>query len=166
MMRQQTKCTSSIRTYQSTSTSSSMYSYPTSRIYSLTWLRNRIRPSRESTNVFYLMYFYFYIYLTNCVSMQTCLDYCLRGSSMSWMTIRMASLNRKNSFKPCSKFITQILNLNSNLYLICKINLYLLIMIGYRYDFDNDGVISPEDVRLILSYVPIDVSDFYFLIDI
>lgn len=28
-------------------------------------------------------------------------------------------------------------------------------MILYRYDFDRDGFISKEDVRLVLSHIPI-----------
>lgn len=28
----------------------------------------------------------------------------------------------------------------------------------YRYDFDKDGYIKKEDVRLILSYIPIEKS--------
>ena len=28
----------------------------------------------------------------------------------------------------------------------------------FRYDFDRDGYITPEDVRLILSHIPIDNS--------
>ena len=33
---------------------------------------------------------------------------------------------------------------------------YILIrQIAYRYDFDRDGYITKEDVRLILSHIPI-----------
>ena len=31
----------------------------------------------------------------------------------------------------------------------------ILIWLNYRYDFDRDGYITKEDVRLILSHIPI-----------
>ena len=51
-----------------------------------------------------------------------------------------------------SKFTTVTWTPSLNLLLTCKKN---KLMIKFRYDFDKDGYIIKEDVRLILSHVPI-----------
>jgi len=35
-------------------------------------------------------------------------------------------------------------------------NFFLIFLIAFSYDFDRDGSITKEDVRLILSHVPIE----------
>jgi hypothetical protein len=39
--------------------------------------------------------------------------------------------------------------------IVVLLNIVLTNAIYYRYDFDRDGFISKEDVRLILSHIPI-----------
>ena len=57
-----------------------------------------------------------------------------------------------------SKSIIVTLRQRLSFHLICKYYLKTLsnfIHYLYRYDFDRDGYISKEDVRLILSHIPI-----------
>ena len=52
------------------------------------------------------------------------------------------------------KCIIQILKLRSSSLSICK---YLFTLItNNSYDFDKDGYVKKEDVRLILSHIPIE----------
>lgn len=51
-----------------------------------------------------------------------------------------------------SKCITRILTQRSSLHSTCKI----MRIKDHRYDFDKDGFVKKEDIRLVLSHIPIE----------
>ena len=67
-----------------------------------------------------------------------------------------ASLTLRNLFTASSKFITRILKQKLNLHSTCKFTSFSIIAFEIRYDFDRDGYIQKEDVRLVLSHIPIE----------
>ena len=121
----------------------------TSRTFSKIWLPSRMIRIKESIKL-------------HCLPTQIYQVSLEKDFLLFLISVKTIMLISENLYMDFSRFITVKLNCRS----MCMFHSFLrqyfyfnydsiLIFIYFRYDFDKDGYITKEDVRLILSHIPI-----------
>ena len=125
----------------------------TSRTFSKIWLPSRMIKIKESIKL-------------HCLPTQIYQASLEKDFLLFLISVKTIMLISENLYMDFSRFITVIWKLKLNCRSMCMSHSFLrqysyfvydsiLIFIFFRYDFDKDGYITKEDVRLILSHIPI-----------